>query len=369
MRSSLGILVLAAMACFGCDKLKKKADEAAAAASASASAAAAGSGAAPEAKAASNAGGAAAARTIDGVGDVPPWAPDTKLAKCGLSADVKAKTKAIEKGDDAAIASGKTDIAALAHDLGADTCANTKKHLAQALNDGGFKKYQAKKYDEANRYWRDALVVRPANVISRYNLACGLALAGKPKDAVAEIDEIARAAREEDATASNFLEKAKSDADLASIRDDAEFKEALKASTAHLVGPRSEPETSTKAVPLLPADFKRPGDKPALQKVWTWRPDASTELLVATVIDDPAKAGKPKGDVNDDYGAIAVFKRSGDALTLLLAHKTGESPPSVASGKGGTVAYSFDEPCGTLGGKLKWNGKSVEIHEKKCEDL
>ncbi len=360
MKITLGVVAITVLACFGCDKLKKKEDTAAPSASAAGSAA-------PETKAASNAN--ANARAIDGVGDVPPWAPDTKLAKCTVGADVKAKTKPIEKGEDANIAAGKTDIAALAHDLGADACSSTKKHLAQALNDGGFKRYQAKKYDEANHYWRGALVVRPPNVLSRYNLACGLALAGKPKDAVAEIQEIARAASAEDATASNVLEKAKSDADLASVRDDADFKEALKASTGHLVGPRTEPETSAKAVPLLPADFKRPGDKPALQKVWTWRPDATTELLVATVIDDPAKAGKPKGDINNDYGGIAVFRRTGDKLELLLAHKTGESPPSVASGKQATVAYSFDEPCGTLSGKLKWNGKAVDVQEKKCEDL
>ena len=49
-----------------------------------------------------------------------------------------------------------------------------------------------KKFDEASRFWRAALTVRPALLLSRYNLACGLALFGKGKDSVTEILEIAR---------------------------------------------------------------------------------------------------------------------------------------------------------------------------------
>jgi hypothetical protein len=110
--------------------------------------------------------------------------------------------------------------------------------------------------------------------------------------------------------------------------------------------------------------------KPAVQSFWTWRPDGKTELLVATILDDPAKAGKPKGDFNMDYGAIAVFQRRGGDLALRFVRKTGESPPTaVAGGKAGTVTYAFEAPCGSLTGTLSWNGSAVETKEKSCSDL
>jgi hypothetical protein len=89
-----------------------------------------------------------------------------------------------------------------------------------------------------------------------------------------------------------------------------------------------------------------------------------------TIIDDPAKVGQPKPDVNLDYGAIGVFRRDASGkLSLLTVRKTGESPPVVAAGKNNTVAYSFEQPCGSLTGVLSWNGKSIDLHEKNCRDL
>lgn len=326
--------------------------------------------------------------TIEGVGDVPAWAPDKTTKRCTVSAESKTKLDGIRKGTDAALAgslaAGTADVAALAKDTGADGCIVTRRALATALNDAGFARYNAKKYDEANHYWRAALTVRPSLVIARYNLACGLALAEKAEPAVAQISEVARAASEGDATAANYLEKAKSDKDLESVRNDASFQASLKAgSAASLVGPRKEPETSAKAVALLPEEFKKLQDdigatpnraivtfKPAFTNFWTWRPDASTELLVATVVDDPAKVGQPKADVNLDYGAIAVLRRDATGkLTLLTVRKTGESPPTVAAGKNGSVVYSFEQACGALSGTLTWNGKSIDMNEKNCRDL
>jgi hypothetical protein len=369
------ILVLASLAALtACDKLKTmKAEGDAAVASAAPSASA------PTTKAASNAKGDV--RTIDGIGDVPNWTADKNAPKCTTTPDAKNKIHGIEAGNDADLAAGKTDIDALVKSTGADACFATRKSLAQALNDGGYHRYGAKKFDEASRYWRAALQVRPSLLLARYNLACGLALFGKNADAIGQLEEIAKAAKADDASANNYLEKAKSDDDLKSVRNDPAFKAAVAASTAHLVGPRDEPETAKKAVPLLPDDFRKVKDEvgvqpsgfwtfhPAVQKFWTWRPTPTTELLVTTVIDDPANKGKPKGDLNQDYGAIAVYQRSGEKLILLLARKTGESPPAVASGKDNSVAYTFDQACGTLSGKLTWNGKAVEVHEKTCQDL
>lgn len=361
----------------GCDLLKKKAGADAG------SAAAAGDADAPAAKAAANT--APGARTIEGIGEVPTWSPDKgSTAKCTPSPGARTRFKAIEKGDDPLLIAGTADVPGLSKEVGADECFASRKGLAEALNNGGYKRYGVKKFDEASRFWRASLTVRPAFLLARYNLACGLALAGKGKEAVAQIVEIAHASAEGDAGASNFLEKSKSDDDLKSVRDDALFKEALRASQGNLVGPRkgsSEPELGAKAIPLLPEEFRKVKDtmgvtttgvvtyKPAVVNIWTWRPDSANELVVTTITDDPATLGKPRGDLNFNYGALAVYRRDGEKLTLLLSRKTGESPPAVAAGKNGTVAYSFEHACGTLTGVLSFAGSKVAVKEKTCQEL
>ena len=135
---------------------------------------------------------------------------------------------------------------------------------------------------------------------------------------------------------------------------------------------------------LLPDDFRSTRDKvgatptgggtitykPAVSQFWTWRPDASTELLVATIIDDPAKLGVPKPDLHMDYGAIGIFKRdAAGKLTLLTARKTGYTLPTLAAGKNGTLLYSFEQVCGALSGAFSWDGTSVDLHEKNCREL
>lgn len=374
--SATALSVLTALTLMGCDLLAKKEHaDAGAAAGPDAGAASAKVAAKPQ----------DGVHTIDGVGDVPAWSLDHgKPAKCTPSAAAVARFKAIEKGDDPGLVAGTADVSTYVKEIGADDCFASRKGLAESLNNGGYKRYGLKKFDEANRFWRAALTVRPAFLLSRYNLACGLGLAGKGKDAVTEILEIARAAKEGDASASNFLEKAKTDDDLKSVREDPTFKEALRASQGGLVGPRkgsSEPEVGKKAIPLLPEEFRKIKDtggitdtgfitfKPAVVNIWTWRPNKDTELVVTSLTDDPATLGKPKGDLNFAYGAIAVYRREGEKLTLLISRKTGENPPSVASGKNGTVAYTFEAACGTLSGTLAWNGKSVEVKEKTCGDL
>jgi hypothetical protein len=305
-------------------------------------------------------------RAIDGVGDVPEWSSDKAKGKtkCKTAADAKARIAKLDRGDDAKVSDGTADVAEVMK--------------ATALNDGGYHHYGKKEYDIANRWWRAALTVRPSMILARYNLTCGLALAGKPKDSIWALTEIGRAADDGDAKASNMLEKAKSDEDLKSVRTDPDFKAALRESHGGLVGPRNEPETAALALPLLPEEYRKIKDqtgvqedgvvhyKPGVTHIWTWRPDAQTELLVATIIDDPAKAGKPKFDNNQDYGAISVWKRTGGKLTMLLAKKTGELPPSVSAGKGGTVKYTYDAMCGTLHGTLSWDGKAVSAKETEC---
>jgi hypothetical protein len=337
----------------------------------------------PSTKAASAAPGADGAHHVDGVGAIVAWAPDKGSApKCTPSPAATARFKAIEKGDDAQLVAGTADAAALTKEVGGDTCFAARKGLADALNNGGYKRYGLKKFDEASRFWRTSLAVRPAFLLARYNLACGLALAGHPKDAVTEILEIARASREGDASASNFLEKAKTDDDLKSVREDGTFKEALHVSQGTLIGPRkgaSEPEVGQKAIPLLPEEFRKFNDKlggtgvttfkPAVVNVWTWHPDKATELVVTSITDDPARLGKPHGDSEVTYGAVAVYRRDGEKLALLLAHKTADLPPALAAGKNGSVAYTFEAACGTLSGTLTWTGKAVDVKEKRCEDL
>ena len=359
----------------GCNLLAKKEQDAGAAAAAEGGAATTKAAAKP----------ADGVHAIDGVGDVPAWTPDHgKPAKCTPSPAAVARFKAVEKGDDPGLVAGTADVSTFVKEVGADDCFASRKGLAESLNNGGYKRYGLKKFDEANRFWRAALTVRPAFLLARYNLACGLGLAGKGKDAVTEILEIARAAKEGDASASNFLEKAKTDDDLKSVRDDPNFKDALKLSQGVLIGPRkgsSEPEVGAKAIPLLPEEFRKIKDtsgatesgvigfKPAVVNIWTWHPNASTELVVTTIIDDITMVGKPRGDLSPGYGALAVYRRDGEKLTLLSSRKTGQFLPAVAAGKNGAVAYTFEAACATLSGTLTLTGKTVEFREKTCQDL
>lgn len=369
----LALLVI--FAAFGCQKSNASGDaapSASAQASETASVAASASSSAPV---------AAGPHKVADVGEIPAWSADPSGAgKCMVDAASKALVQLLSKGTDKTLSDGTADVTAMIAKTNASSCALTRKELANALNDGGYERYKAKKYTEADRWWRAALVVRPSSITPRYNLACGLALEGKPKDAVWTVQEIARAATAGDAGAVNSLEKSKSDDDLKSVRDEADFKAALAVAGttgSALVGPRKEPETAAAAVKLLPAEFKKTKDligyttdgfvtyAPAFLQFWTWRPDASTELIVGTIVDDPAKLGKPKGDINQDYGAIAVLQRDGANLKLLFAHKTGESPPAVAPLFSG-VAYSYDTMCGTINGSLTWKDGKVSMKEQPC---
>jgi hypothetical protein len=373
MRTRL-LIAASLLALSGCELLKPKGkDDAGAAAAAEAGAPSAKAAAVPKIEGVQ----------IAGIGDVPAWGPDRgNLTKCEPTPAAKARFKALEKGDDPGLTAGTAEVSALLTEVGGDSCFAARKGLAEALNNGGYKRYGAKKFDEAARWWRASLTARPSFLLARYNLACGLALAGKGKDAVLELLEIARASKEGDAAASGFLEKAKSDDDLKSVRDDPSFKDALKLSQGVLIGPRkgsSEPEVGKQAVPLLPAEFRRMNDptgvtegggvtfKPAVVNIWTWHPTPATELVLTTIIDDPAMIGKPRGDMSPGYGALAVYRRDGEKLTLLLARKTGQLLPAVAAGKNGAVAYTFEQGC-SISGTLTSNGKTVEVREKTCQD-
>jgi hypothetical protein len=321
---------------------------------------------------------AAGVRAIAGVGDVPVWAEEKERGtKC--KAKDPAKLAALGKGTDATLSDGSADVDALAKDVAGD-CVAARHELADKLNDGGYERYKKKSYDEANRWWRAALVVRPAAILPRYNLACSLALVGKKPDAIWALQELAHAADADDPKASNILEKAKSDDDLKSLRGDADFEAALRAATGTLVGPRTEPETAAAGVKLLPAAFLKVPDrngvnddgfvhyKPALLKFWTWRPDDATELLVATVVHDPSTLGQPKGDSNQDYGGLVVLQRVGGKLTLLEAMKTGEVPPTISAGKNKRVVFTFDDYCGSVKGTLAWNASKVVVTKEACPE-
>ncbi len=307
--------------------------------------------------------------------DTPPWKKEAKgNAKCTAPSGAQEKLASLAKGE------GELDVDALTKELAGD-CTAARHHLADALNAGGFQHYKKKDYESAIKWWRAALVVHPGHALARFNLACGLALSGKSEQAIWNISELARAAEDGDAAAANLLEKAKSDDDLKSIRDEAAFKKALASSQGGLVGPRKEPETAKEAVKLLPEEFRKVKDhlgitktgfltyNPMVLDFWTWRPAEGVELLVATVIDDPAHLNQPKGDLNQDYGGLMVLRRRDGKLELLHARKTGESPPSVAAGKGNTVVYSFAMPCSDLRGTLSYKDGKVKVDEQRCEDL
>jgi hypothetical protein len=393
VRIAFGIVTLVALFAVGCDKTNKDAIDAGTSKENAAPTPSVTSAKPPPRPAEARPVGPVT--TIEGVGDVPAWAPDKTTKRCSASAESKTRIEAIRRGTDAAaesLGAGTADVAALARDLGADVCIATRRLLAAALNDAGAARYGVKEYDAANRYRRAALAVRPSLDNARYDLAVGLARAGKTAVAVAQLAELARAAAEGDAAAVNRLAYAKVDDALANVRETPAFQALLQSASqesdggtaeARLVGPRKDPVAAAQAVALLPEDFKKLQDeigatpnraivtfKPAFTNFWTWHPDPSTELLVATVASDPAKVGQPKADVTLDYGAIAVLRRDATGkLTLLTVRKTGDSPPIVAAGKNGSVIYSFEQVCGALSGRLTWNGKSIDMTEKNCRDL
>jgi hypothetical protein len=324
------------------------------------------------------------AAIVPGLGEVPSWTGDKPTKQCPVGAAAKPRLEAIAKGTDAAVSAGTADLPALVKEVGADTCFATRRALAASLATAGSSRYAAKSYEEATRYSRAALVVRPSLVTARYDLARGLALTDKKEQALAQLAELARATSAGEANAALSLEKAKTDKDLDGVRSDPAFQAAVQSTNAGLVGPRKEPELGAKVVALLPDDFRKQRDlvgatptgggmityKPAVANVWTWHPDPSTELLVATIIDDPAKLGVPKPDLHMDYGAIAILKRdAAGKVTLLTVRKTGYTLPTIAAGKDGTLIYSFEQVCGALSGVFLWDGTSIDFHEKNCREL
>jgi hypothetical protein len=316
-------------------------------------------------------------RDVAGVGKIPAYAKDAAVTdKCTTPVAIATKIKALEKGDDATVTDGSVDLVKLDADLAGSCRATAPKALASALNDGGMKHYSKGKMEEANRWWRAALTVRPANAISRYNLACGLAKDGKKDDAIWALAQLGLQAKDGDESAANYLEKAKSDSDLEGVRNEADFKAAVKMSDGAWVGPRRETETSKDAVKLLPKDFlttTHPATeekwtyKPALLDLWTWRPDADHEFIVAQLTDDPAMVGKPKGDMNVAYGAIAVFQRDASwKLSLVASKKLGEEPPKVAHTKANTVEAVGQNMCGDNKATLSFAGGKVVMTVKEC---
>ena len=371
---------LTALVVTACDKSGGAVTDAGAAASGSMEASVLPQASAPQKGAPSE---ALPAQVVPGPLEVPSWSGDKPTKQCLVTAPAKVRLEAIAKATDAA---GTTDLPLLVKDVGADTCFAARRALATALVDAGASRYGAKSYEEATRYSRAAVVVRPSLVVARYDLARGRALTGQREQAIAQLVEVARAAAAGEANAIVSLERAKSDKDLESLRDDSSFKNALQASAggASLVGLRLDPDAAAKAVVLLPDDFRSTRDKvgatptgsgtitykPAVTAFWSWHPDASTELLVATIIDDPAKLGVPKPDLHMDYGAIGIFKRdAAGKLVLLTVRKTGYALPTLAAAKDGRLLSSFEQVCGALSGALSWDGTSIGLHEKNCREL
>src|SRR5689334_1618480 len=118
---SIVLLSSVSIALVGCPKLSKQTADA-------------GPSAAVAADAATTPTSATGGRVINGVGDVPPWAPDKAGAKCTPATDLRAKLKAFEHGDDPGVSAGTADAAALQRNVGADTCFASRKALATALN-------------------------------------------------------------------------------------------------------------------------------------------------------------------------------------------------------------------------------------------
>jgi hypothetical protein len=76
--------------------------------------------------------------------------------------------------------------------------------------------WQTEEWDKAIAMLQEHLAETPDSGVTHYNLACALARAGRPEEALVRIREAA-------AMEDRFLELAQTDDDLASIRDDPSF--------------------------------------------------------------------------------------------------------------------------------------------------
>lgn len=322
---------------------------------------------------------AAPVREVVGVGPVPPYgAPGDGAGDCATKD--AARLGRLRRGQDDAV----TDAAISTEQLVAEVlsgCTGGCAELATALNEGGLQHHRAKRYTESSRWWSAALRVNPAHLLARSNLACALALSGKPDDALWALSELAQAAAAGNAQAAQQLAKVSSDSDLESLRGLPRFKELVAASGASVAGapglsaPRQDAALSAEAVKLLPRDFheltnseqRKIEYSPALVDVRSWVPEAGTELFVARVIDDPRRLGAPTRDINDNYAGLAVFRRTDGKLALLHAQKTGDELPDVAS-KVGAVVYEVQLPCGITRGTLAYRAGRLNAKHEDCVD-
>lgn len=320
----------------------------------------------------------AASRSIVGLGEVADWAPNKSApGECPITNATR--LAAINRGDDAEVATGEADAKSLLAAVSGD-CPAGRAKLATALNTGAFALYKNRNLEAASHFWAATLNVDPAHIKARYNLACALALSGHGEDALWALGGVARAAKSGDSDATTQLAKARDDSDLAKLREMPQFIQLVGAgpnTAAVFEGPRQDAGLSAQAVKLLPREYhedRSPSGelvhyKPALAQVWTWRPSEQVDLVVATVIDDLARIGKPVEDLNDNYWGIAVFRKEGEKLTFLDARKVGDEAPDVSAGPGGSVLYSNDDlNCGMLRGQLSWRGGKLVVGHDICID-
>ena len=88
------------------------------------------------------------------------------------------------------------------------------------LNDQGLAARKAGDHKAALAAYEKAVQTNPDNVWARYNYACELALAGKKKEALAELTVLYKAGTSD---AKRALAAARKDSDFASIRDMGQF--------------------------------------------------------------------------------------------------------------------------------------------------
>jgi hypothetical protein len=100
---------------------------------------------------------------------------------------------------------------------------------AVAANARGLKLLKQKDYPHAVEELRKAIAADPAHLLAHYNLACASALGGDRKAAIAELRWLGASA---DPAARSALAKARTDADLKSVVDDAEVKKLLAGAAA-----------------------------------------------------------------------------------------------------------------------------------------
>lgn len=240
------------------------------------------------------------------VGGAPAWAPAP--GPCRPFPLPGAPTGPALRAALAAVRAGRADPIGLEM-----SCEVPAGEVARAFNEGGLVAHRAGDFESSRRRWATALTIDPSLLPARFNLACALARLGRHDAAIAQLRELHRAGE----PGQEWLRRALTDSDLASLRDRPDWQEGFALVPPTGAPPMSQGEAAALALgappsatptvqvlaahgPVLPfaeaAPTAPPGAEPPVfvPRSGPWAP--VRDLLVATTeLSQGRRAFQPRG--------------------------------------------------------------------------